>query len=80
MGLLKKKVERIESLPALVYEVAMHNSTQVTADAEGQFCVGTFETLERLSPSDWEVLAQKARDGARFTLSVFEGEAHELKE
>lgn len=80
MGILKKKKSKKEKTPPspiMEMDVVMHNSTQVVADEEGEVCSALFQTDKPLSPAEWQMLAQKAREGARFVLSVMEEEDEE---
>lgn len=79
MGLLKKKDKTPTApLPIVELDLAMEGKTQLVADENGECCFALFQTDKPLTPAEWAVLAQKAREGCRFTLRVTE--ANDSKE
>lgn len=75
MGFMKKKAKKkADSEPLASIEVVMHNTTQVSADEKGNYCHALFQTEQAISPADWEVLAQHAREGNNFLISVVPGD------
>lgn len=72
MGLLKKKKVVVPKAPKMSFEVAMSNTTTLTADETGEYCHVLFQTAEAVSAADWESLAQFARKNARFVISVLD--------
>lgn len=75
MGLLKKKKKNKEPappLPIMELDLAMEGKTSLVADEKGEFCYALFQTDKPVAPAEWAMLAQRAREGCRFTLRVTE--------